>query len=415
MLTANKIAMERMAATDPMLVGIALAQDVLPGLTKKTLLHAGPPIEFARMCPPMQGAVYCALINEGLSHSVEEARALAQSGEITYAPCHQFGAVGPMTGLTTSSMPLWIIEDKTTHARAYVNVSEGQGVGLRFGEYSEKTIERLRWIKDVFMPVFQKILKEEGPIDLGTIMAQGIAMGDELHMRNLATTSLFLKRVAPAIARYAGEHTADILQFISVGNDQFFLNLAMGAAKLIADRGDGVKGSTVVTAIARNGVEIGIRISGLPGQWFTAPAPMIKGLYFPGRTEADACPDLGDSAIMETAGFGGCAMIAAPAIVKFLGQESIDVAYDATSNGYRIACGKNSKFMIPLLDDGLPLALDAMRIVETGITPVLNTAIASNQAGQGMVGAGMSTTPVKPFADALFALAQHLGIRPHAL
>ncbi len=411
MLTANKIAMERMAAADPVLVDIQLARDVLPGFARNILLHAGPPIAFRDMCPPMQGAVYCALINEGFAKTIEEARVVAESGEIRYEPCHHFKTVGPMTGLTTWSMPVWVIEDKNTGERAYVNVSEGQGVGLRFGEYSQKTLDKLNWIKDVFMPVFQKILREDGPVDLAPIMAQGLAMGDELHMRNLATTSLILKKFAHSIGKHAGEHAADILKFISVGNDQFFLNLAMGANKLIADRGDGVRGSTVVTAIARNGVEVGIRISGLKGRWFTAPAPMIDGLYFPGFTEKDACPDLGDSAIMETGGFGGCAMIASPAIVKFLGQDSVEIAHRTTQNAYKIACGTNDKYQIPILDfKGIPLALDAMKIVETGLTPVLNTAIASNKAGQGMVGAGMSVTPVKPFEDAIVALAQELGV-----
>lgn len=411
MLKANNEVIARMAQVDPVLVDIKQAKDVLTNFSKNIFLHAGPPIKFENMCPPMKGAVYCALINEGFARNVEEAKKIAISGEIIYKPCHEFGVVGPMTGLTTWSMPLWVIEDKNTHQRAYVNVSEGQGVGLRFGEYSQKTLDRLNWIKNIFMPIFQLILQKEGSVDLAPIMAQGLAMGDELHMRNIATTSLILKYFAYSIAKYAGEHTADIFKFISVGNDQFFLNLAMGANKLIADMGDGVKGSTIVTAIARNGVEVGIRISGLKGRWFTAPAPRIDGLYFPGFTEKDANPDLGDSAIMEVGGFGGCAMIASPAIIKFLGHDTVDIARMTTNNMYKIATSTNSKYQIPIYDfKGIPLGLDAIKIVETGITPVLNTAIASNKAGVGMVGAGMSVVPLKPFEDALFALADELGI-----
>ncbi|AWX13495.1 hypothetical protein CEP48_04295 [Mergibacter septicus] len=411
MLKANKEAITRMAQADPILVNIKQAKDVLKGFSKNIFLHAGPPIEFEKMCPPMKGAVYCALINEGFAKDIEEAKEIAVSGQIIYKPCHEFGVVGPMTGLTTWSMPLWVIEDKNTQQQAYVNVSEGQGVGLRFGEYSQKTLQRLNWIKDVFMPIFQKILQQDGPVDLAPIMAQGLAMGDELHMRNIATTSLILKHFSHAIGKYAGEHTADILRFISIGNDQFFLNLAMGANKLIADMADGIRGSTIVTAIARNGVEVGIRISGLKGRWFTAPAPMIEGLYFPGYTEKDANPDLGDSAIMEVGGFGGCAMIASPAIIKFLGHDTVDIAHTTTNNMYKIAASTNPKYQIPIYDfKGIPLGLDAIKIVETGITPVLNTAIASNKAGAGMVGAGMSTVPLKPFEDALYALADELGI-----
>lgn len=411
MLKANKIAIEKMREADPVLVDIRQAKDVLKNFSKNIFLHAGPPIKFEDMCEPMKGAVYCALINEGFASNVEEAKKIAVSGEIIYKPCHEYGVVGPMTGLTTWSMPLWIVEDKKTKVRAYTNISEGQGVGLRFGEYSKKTLDKLNWIKDVFMPVFQEILEKEGPIDLAPIMAQGLAMGDELHMRNIATTSIFLKRFAGYIGKYGKEHTEDILKFISIGNDQFFLNLAMPANKLAADLADGVKGSTIVTAIARNGVEVGIRISGLKGRWFTAKASKVEGLYFPGFTEKDANLDLGDSAIMEVGGFGGCAMIASPAIIKFLGKDSVDIAHKTTRDMYKISLDVNNKYQIPIYDfKGIPLGLDAMKIVETGITPVLNTAIASNKAGVGMVGAGMAVVPLKPFEDALLALAEELGI-----
>ena len=411
MLKANKIAIDRMKSADPVLVDIQLAKDVIEGLDQKTFLHAGPPIEFKDMCPPMQGAVYCAILNERLADNIEDAKKLAESGEIKYRPCHEFGVVGPMTGLTTYSMPVWVVEDKETKQRAYANISEGQGVGLRFGEYTQKTLDKLDWIKDVFMPVFQRILKEDGPIDLAPIMAQGLAMGDELHMRNIATTSLILKRLAPSIAKFGGEYTKDILNFIAVGNDQFFLNLAMASNKLAADMADGVEGATIVTAIARNGVEVGIRISGLKGRWFTAKAPMIQGLFFPGYTEENANPDLGDSAIMEVGGFGGCAMIASPAITKFLGQDSVDIAHKTTHDSYKIAVSENSKYQIPIYNfKGIPLGIDAIKVVETGITPVLNTAIANNEAGKGMVGAGMSIVPLKPFEEALLALGEELGL-----
>lgn len=411
MNSANKRALERMLASDPVLVDIMPAHEAMPGLSKNTFLHAGPPISFERMCAPMKGAVICAALNEGLAGSAQEAEELARSGGIEFSPCHHFGAVGPMTGLTTYSMPVWVVKDRNSDQRAFCNLSEGQGVGLRFGEYSGKTLTRLTWMAEVVMPVFKQVIAKLGGIDLIPIIAQGLAMGDELHMRNLACTSLFLKLVAPVIAEVAPEHTADILRYIAVANDQFFLNLAMPAMKLAADAADGVKGSSLVTTLARNGVEVGLRISGLPGQWFTAPAPMVKGLYFPGCTEADANPDLGDSAIMEVGGLGGCAMLAAPAIVRFVGADSVDVAWQTTQNMYEVCLGTNPVYPIPILEfKGSPCGIDAARVVETGITPVLNTAIASNQAGKGMVGAGMSTMPLKPFEDALLALAKDLGI-----
>ena len=336
---------------------------------------------------------------------------MAADGTIRHRTCHEFGAVGPMTGLTTWSMPVWVVEDRSTGRRSYANISEGVGVGLRFGEYSDKTLQRLRWIRDVAAPVFSALLQRVDGIELAPIMAQSLTMGDELHMRNHAATALFLKTYANDIAAVAGAHAADVLRFIGVGNDQFFLNLAMAASKVSADLADGVPGSTLVTAIARNGVDIGIRISGLPGRWFTAPAPVVKGLYLPGYTERDANPDIGDSAIMEVGGFGGFAMAAAPAIVKFLGASSVSIARETTDSMYEITMAEHPRYPIPACDfRGIPCGIDAVKVVETGITPILNTAIACNRAGVGMVGAGMSTLPAEPFVAALTALANALGL-----
>ena len=411
MRKANEEAVRRLMSADPVLVDCRPAHEVLPGLSRNTFLHAGPPIAFEDMCPPMQGAVYCAMMNEGFADTPEEAREKALAGAVTFEPCHGYGAVGPMTGLTTWSMPMWVVEDRNTHRRSFANLSEGVGVGLRFGDYSPETLKRLTWLAEVFAPVMSKILREMGGIDVAPMMAQGLAMGDELHMRNHAGTALFVKNYGWRIAAAAPEHAEEILKFIGVGHDQFFLNIAMAANKLAADMADGVPGSSLVTAIARNGVEVGIRISGLPGRWFTGPAPEVKGLYFPGFTAADANRDIGDSAIMETGGFGGCAMATAPAIVKFLGADGVHVARETTDAMYRITLAEHPRYQIPALDfRGVPCGIDCAKVVETGITPVLNTAIASNRAGQKMVGAGMSVLPMEPFAKALLALAEELGI-----
>lgn len=411
MNSANRLAMERMLASDPVLVDIIPAHEAMPELERNMFLHAGPPIAFDDMCEPMKGAVICAALHERLARTPEEAGELARSGGIVFEPCHTHRAVGPMTGLTTYSMPVWVVEDRATGQRAFCNLSEGQGVGLRFGEYGNKTLSRLDWIEEVAAPIFKRVIQDLGGIDLAPMIGQGLSMGDELHMRNIACTALIIKAMAPGIAKFSGEHAEAMMRFMAVGNDQFFLNLAMPAMKLAADAADGIKGSSVVTAIARNGVEVGVRISGLPGRWFTAPAPRVEGLYFPGFTEADANPDLGDSAIMEVGGLGGCAMYAAPAIVKFVGAANVDVARETTENMYRVTLAEHPRYQIPVLDfKGTPACIDAARVVETGIAPILNTAIASNKAGVGMVGAGMSTIPIEPFEKALIALADDLNI-----
>lgn len=408
MLKANELAFQKMIETDPVLVDIVLLKDAVK-IEKTTFLHAGPPISFEKMCTPMKGAVICGLLNERLADSPQEAEKMALSGKITFKPCHEYGLVGPMTGITTYSMPVWVVEDRKTKKRSFANLSEGSGVGLRFGEYTKETLDRLDWMKDTAMPVFKEVIKQLGGIDLAPIMAQGLSMGDELHMRNHATTAQIVKLISYKIAEISPEHGSAVIKYMSVGNDQFFLNLAMAANKLAADAADNIKGSSMVVAIARNGVEIGIRISGLPGQWFTAPSPMVKGLYFPGYSEKDANPDIGDSAIMETGGFGGCAMITAPAIIKFVGAKNVKVAENLTESMYEISLGEHPIYQIPILNfRGIPVGIDIMKVVETGITPVLNTAIASNQSGVGMVGAGMSTLPISIFEDALVALSESL-------
>lgn len=410
-MKANEIALSRLMAAEPVLKDVRPAGEVLKGMRKTDILHAGPPIEFEDMCAPMQGAVYCVLLYEGIATDLADAQQKAVDGTVSYRTCHEFGAVGPMTGIISWSMPLWVVEDRVTGRRSYSNISEGNGIGLRFGECNEKTLERLAWLRDVAAPTFAAMLHKNGGIDLSSIMAQGLTMGDELHMRNQASTATFLKMYGHEIAEAAGERAPEMLRFIGVNNDQFFLNLAMASNKLAADLADGVPGSTMVTAIARNGVDVGIRISGLPGRWFTASAPAVKGLYFPSYTEADANPDLGDSAIMEVGGFGGCAMAAAPAIVKLLGAERVEVASETTDAMYEIALGEHPRYQIPARDfRGIPCGIDAAKVLETGITPIINTAIASRKPGGGMIGAGMSTLPMEPFAEALEALVQELGI-----
>ena len=408
MLKANEIAFQKMAEADPVLVDIILLKEAID-IEQTTFLHAGPPISFEKMCTPMKGAVICGLLNEGLADSPEEAEKIALSGKINFEPCHNYGVVGPMTGITTYSMPVWVVEDRKTKKRSYANLSEGSGVGLRFGEYSKETLDRLDWMKETAMPLFKKVIKELGGIDLAPIMAQGLSMGDELHMRNHATTAQMIKLISYKLAEISPEDSSAVIKYMSVGNDQFFLNLAMAATKLAADAGDGVEGSSMVVAIARNGVEIGIRISGLPGRWFTTASPMVKGLYFPGYSEKDANPDIGDSAIMEVGGFGGCAMVTAPAIIKFVGAKDVKVAERLTESMYEITLGEHPVFQIPTLNfRGIPLGIDIMKVVETGVTPVLNTAIASNKSGVGMVGAGMSTVPMTIFEEALVALSESL-------
>jgi len=400
---ANEIALSRLQQANPRLIDIRQAKDVLKNFDKKTILHAGPPIEYKNMCAPMQEAIHAALIYEGLVKDLEEARTLASRGEIRYIPCHERGVVGPMTGITSWSMPLLVVENTSHGNFAYSTINEGAGDVIRFGGCTENTINRLKWIENVLAPVLKKVIDKIGGLDLGAMMSQAISMGDELHMRNMSSSMLLLYKIATPLSEVSsGDELIEIMKFLTTRNDQFFLNFAMAANKSSADAATGVPNSTIVTTIARNGVEVGIRISGMGDRWFTAKAPIVEGLYFSGFSEEDANPDLGDSAIMEVNGFGGLAMAASPAIVRLIGISNTDEAFELTESMRLICEGEHNKYTIASTNfAGLPLGIDLLKVVETTILPGITTAIVGKEPGVGMIGAGLSRVPFEVFEKAI--------------
>ena len=406
---ANRQAFAAYQAAQPVLEGIGIAGAVVPGMGERTILHSGPPIPWQRMCGPMQGAIIGAILYEGWARSHAEAAALAAGGEFAFAPCHHHGAVGPMAGVISPSMPVWIVVEREHGRRAYCNLNEGLGKVLRFGANGPEVIERLRWMAGVLAPALAAALERLGGLELKPLIAQALHMGDEVHNRNAAASSLLLKRLVPALLRTdtAPAELAAAVEFIA-GNDHFFLNLSMAACKAMLDAAAGVPNSSMVTAMARNGVDFGIRLSGTGDAWFTAPAPVVDGLLFPGYSAADAAPDLGDSAITETAGLGGFAMAAAPAIVQFVGGRPQD-AIAHTDEMSHITLGRNGALTLPALDfTGTPAGIDARKVVDTGIAPVINTGIAHREAGIGQIGAGITRAPLVCFAHAVVALAERV-------
>jgi hypothetical protein len=407
---ANREAVSRILKGKPVLVGVGTALDVVPGMTRKTVLHAGPPVAWDRMCGPMRGAVIGGLLYEGLAATREEAEALASSGGVDFSPCHHHASVGPMAGVMTASMPVWIFENEAFGNRSYCTFNEGLGKVLRYGAFSSEVLERLRWIEKEMAPLMKRALALHGPLDMRNIIAQALQMGDEGHNRNRAGTSLIIREFAPFLVRL-GEDPEKLAKAFSFmhANDHFFLNLSMPASKCVVDAAAGVKGSTLITTMARNGTDFGIRISGLGERWFTGSAGIVEGLYLPGFSAADAAPDIGDSVITETAGIGGFAMAAAPAIVKFVGGSPED-ALAWTRKMYEITLAESEFYRIPILDfRGTPTGIDLRKVVETGILPVINTGIAHREPGIGMVGAGLVKPPVNCFEDALVAFAETYG------
>jgi hypothetical protein len=401
--------MEILLAGTPKLVGLDIARKVIPGMTEDTILHAGPPITWDRMCGPMRGGVMAGLVYEGRAATIEEAEKLAASGKIQYAPCHEHSAVGPMAGIVTPSMPVMIIYNEKYGNFAYCTLNDGLGKVLRYGAFGEEVTKRLKWMEGTLYPVLKAAIDLSGPIDLKNLIAQALHMGDEVHNRNRAATSLFYRAIAPAIVSTCDdkEDALAVLNFIN-GNDHFFLNLSMPACKVVLDAARNVKGSSIAVAMARNGTEFGVQLAGTGDLWFTAPAEVPDALYVAGFTKADANPDIGDSAITETGGLGGFAIAAAPAIVQFVGGVASD-ALRYTLSMYEITAGESRMYQIPALDfRGTPTGIDVRKVVEKNLVPVIDTGVAHKQAGIGQVGAGIVAAPMAPFAKAYEALAKLL-------
>lgn len=427
---ANQKAVQRMMSSKPELVGIGRAVDVIPGMKENLFLHAGPPITWERMSGPLRGAIIGGLIYEKMAKNEQEAIELAASGAIEFAPCHHFNSVGPMAGVTTPSQMVYIIEDKEWGGYTYSNMNEGYGKVLRYGAYNDEVLTRLRWLNEVYAPVIKEALNLVGSIDMRSIIAQALHMGDDCHNRNRATTSLFIRELAPYIVetdmgRQRSNNTqsidltnvcpyfkkikptmaAEVLAFMH-GNDLTALNPIMASCKSMAIAAHGIENSTIVSTMARNGTDFGIRVSGVGDRWFTAPANKPDGLYFSGFTSSDANPDIGDSVITETVGIGGFAMAASPAIVNFIGGNPSD-AFEATNEMYEITVTENNNFNIPSMGfRGTPTGIDIRKVVEKGILPRINTGIAHKEPGVGQVGAGIVQPPMECFIAALEEIAK---------
>lgn len=409
---ANAAALERFLKADPVLVDVRPAGEVLPGLGDRMILHAGPPIEWERMCGPLRGAIQGAIVLEGWAADLEAAEKLAASGAIRFEPNHHFGAVGPMTGMITRSMPVMVVENRAFGNRAHCTLNEGLGKVMRFGGNDVEVLTRLRWLASDLAPALGAALKLSGGLPLKGLVARGLAMGDEMHQRNVACSSLFVRTMAPWLARAVADPAklSGVFEFIGA-NDQFFLNVAMAMGKSIADPARGLADSTVVTAMCRNGTDFGIRVAATGDRWFVAPVEQPTGLYFPGYTAADANPDIGDSTIVETVGLGGFAMAASPAVAGFVGAGTAADALDYTRAMYDITVGRNPDWTIPGLDfAGVPVCIDVRKVVETGIAPTINTGIAHRKPGIGQVGAGTVRAPLRCFEDALEAVAATMGL-----
>lgn len=411
---ANQAVLDRIKEARPHWLGVIPAKEAIPTLqTGQKLLHAGPPIVWDDMTGPMQGACIGACLFEGWAKNEDDAVALLKNGKVEFIPCHSVSAVGPMGGITSANMPVVVVENITQGNRAYCNLNEGIGKVMRFGAYGEDVQARHRWMRDSLGPALNEALQlfDKG-IDLTALMAQAITMGDEFHQRNIAASALLLRTLSPKLALLNRDKAemAKIFEFLSV-TDQFFLNVAMAFCKSAMDSAAQIEAGTIVTVMTRNGKDFGIKVSGLGDQWFTAPVNTPQGLFFTGYSQDEANSDIGDSAITEAFGIGGAAMVAAPGVTRFVGAGGVEAAIETSDEMSEIYLEHNPLFQIPSWNfQGCCLGLDIRRVVETGITPLINTGIAHKKAGIGQIGAGTVRAPLACFEKALEALAKKMNI-----
>jgi len=408
---ANTETVTRMMDAHPVLIGMGKAIEVIPGMKENLFLHAGPPITWERMAGPMKGNIVGAMIFEGMAKNWDEAEALIKKGKVEFAPCHHHAAAGPMAGVISPSMLVYIIENKTHGNRAYSNLNEGRGKVMRMGAYSDDVIEKLRWIEGVLGPTVKAAIEDVGGVDIRALLGKALHMGDDGHNRLDAASIQYTVALAPGIARTAKDTktAGEVIKFLG-DNALSVLNPVMASCKAMCDAGHNIEGSTIVTVMARNGTDFGIRVSGLGDRWFTGPAGKVKALYFPGFTEKDANPDIGDSTITETAGIGGFAMAAAPAIVTFISGKPKD-AVNTTLDMYEITYAEHKFFTIPYLDfRGTPTGIDIRKVIEKNMLPRVNTGVAHKDPGVGQVGAGVVSPPANIFEDALVAFAEKYNI-----
>jgi hypothetical protein len=407
---ANTEATQRMMDSRPIATTMARAIEVVPGIHENMLLHAGPPVTWERMSGPMRGAMIGAVIFEGKAKNGDEAEKLLESGKFEFSPCHEHMCAGPMAGVISPSMLVYVVENQTHKITCFSNLNEGRGKVLRMGAYSQEVLDRLRWMESVLGPTIKGALEAIGGIDIRAMLAKALHMGDDGHNRLDAASVLWTTQLAPYIAKTAKDSATafETIKFLGE-NALSILNPVMAGCKSMTAAAHNVEGSTIVTIMARNGTDFGIKVSALGDQWFTAQSPVVKALYFPGFSEKDACRDIGDSVIMETAGIGGFAMAAAPALVTFIGGVPQD-AINTTLDMYEITYTEHTMFTIPYLDfRGTPTGIDIRKVVEKQITPRVNTGVAHKDPGIGQVGAGVVSAPMGVFEEALVAFAEKYG------
>jgi hypothetical protein len=401
---ANAEVLRRLDQGVPMLIGVATAGDVMAGLADRTLLHCGPPITWDAVCDPLRRSMRAATVAEGWAADVAQADRLLRDGEVRLAPAIDHGAVVPMATAMGPSTPVFVVENRQGGTRAYAPFNQGPGETAWFGRETPAAIARLEFLRDVAGPMLREAVNAAGPIDLLALAAQGVQMGDDIHMRTQGTTSLLIRNLLPHLAALPDAGRVELARFLS-GNHLFFLNLAMAAARSLTMAAEQVPGSSIVTTMCRNGTAFGIRLAGNDTMFVADAPPVGAAMYYAGYDAESAAPDIGDSAVLELVGLGAAAAAGSPAVAGFLGGRLSD-AIEVTEDMALICAGSSSRFQLPTWDyRGTPLGVDARQVVELGITPKITTGILHADSGIGQIGAGVVTAPMACFRAAVLDLS----------
>jgi hypothetical protein len=413
---ANAEVLRRLDEGTPLLTGVTTVAEAVPGLDGpdgpggrggRTLLHCGPAIGYAQAPDPLRRSMRAAAVAEGWADSLEQADGLLAREDITLAPANAHRVVVPMATALGASAPLYEVRNDAGNTTAYAPISQGPGEVAWFGCASEASIARLVFLRDVAAPVIGRILARTGPLDVLSLAAQAVVMGDDVHVRTQAATNLLIREWLPHLTELGGPDGVAFARFLA-GNHLFFLTLAMAAARSLTEYAAQIRDASIVTTMARNGTTFGIRLAG-DDEWFVTGAPEVDhALYYPGQGPATSARDIGDSAVLELTGLGAAAAAGSPAVAQLLGGPLREAAR-LTERLAAVCAGRSSRFKLPALDNaGTPLGVDVRKVVELGITPAVTTGILHVSAGTGQVGAGVAEAPPACFADALTDLDRRL-------
>ncbi len=409
---SNRKTVEIMLKAEPVLVDIKPAIEAIPKMKKNTVLYAGPPIEWNRMCIPQRNGVIGGIIYEGLADGPKKALRMVEDGEVEVLNNHSLGAVGGMIGIITASIPVWVVKNEAYGNQGYCPPQPYSLRALHWGNYDEEAISQQKWVRDVLAPVMEEAIRSMGGLRVKSIVAKAVQMGDDCHTRHAAATALFVESIAPHLARLdlEKEKVAQVYEYLA-RYENFFLTINMAASKATSDPAKGIEYSTIVTSMSRNGVDFGIQVSGLGEEWFTGPAGKIEGLYFPGHKAEEALPDIGDSSIMEVVGLGGFVAPQCPVVCQIVGGTPSG-AMKIGKKMAKITFGKNPQYLMPVLNfEPAPIGIDIRKVTKTGIVPILNTAIVNKEKG-GFMGHGQAKAPLKSFRKALTAFVKKYGLQP---